>query len=219
MRGRINLKKSSIILLFIGSITLNAFGNSCMIVAHIGSATWAAACLGLASISPFSTGVWTIILQVLTFLAVYFMGSRFNLLTITYSLALAFLYGLLLDLFIHLHTFLYIPDSLSLKWIYTLIGMNFISVAVSIYIQLGTVLMPFDYLLQAFAKLTRSFTVGTIFCLMIPLSISIIISIIQQQIIGVGIATVLFVFLNGILIDIYNRFIIINHAGRQKTPA
>ncbi|SFE05056.1 hypothetical protein SAMN05216238_107206 [Lentibacillus persicus] len=59
----------------------------------------------------------------------------------------------------------------------------------------------------------NNYTVGTILCTAIPLSISIGIIIYRQSIDGVGPGTLLFMFGMGLLIDFYNRWIVI-----QQTP-
>ncbi|MDR7073122.1 hypothetical protein [Fictibacillus barbaricus] len=125
------------------------------------------------------------------------------------SVSLAFVFGLFIDVFVHLHHLIYVPESMLFRILYMLIGINFVAIAVCIYFQLDSVYLPFDYLLQAFAKLKQSYTVGTIFCMSIPLSISILIILMQHHLKGIGIGTLLFVFGIGYLIDHYNKRIIL----------
>lgn len=204
------------LLWFVCSITLNALGNSFMIIAHLGSAPWTAAGQNLVSILPVSIGVCIIILNFFSFILSYLMKTRLTLATIIKSMALAFFFGMFIDLFVYLHHIVYIPENIWVRCLYSLIGINLVAMAVSIYFQLGSLYLPFDYLLQAFGKLKNNYTVGTIYCMSIPLSISILIILFQHHIAGLGIGTILFMFGIGFLIDRYNRWIVIHKVPEQN---
>ncbi|MGP7818074.1 hypothetical protein [Niallia sp. 01092] len=194
---------------FICSITLNALGNSFMIMANLGNAPWAAAGQNLVSILPFSIGVCIIILNFCSFLLSYLMKIKFTVVTIIKSMALTFVFGIFIDLFVYLHHIVYVPENIWILCLYLLIGFNLIAVAVCIYFQSSSVYLPSDYLLKAFGKLMDNYTLGTIFCTSIPISISIIIILFQHHVTGLGIGTMLFMFGIGFLIDLYNRWIVI----------
>ncbi|PKG21909.1 hypothetical protein [Niallia nealsonii] len=198
------------LLCFISSITLNALGNSFMITANLGSAPWTAAGQNLASILPISLGVCIIFMNFCSFILSYMMKTKFTLATIIKSMALAFIFGLLLDFFEYIHHMVYIPENIWIRCLYLIIGINLIAVAITIYFQLGSLFLPFDYLLKAFERLTQNYTVGTIFCMSIPLVLSILIFIFQHQLSGLGLGTILFVFGMGFLIDHYNRWIVLH---------
>jgi len=117
---------------------------------------------------------------------------------------------------VYLHHIIYIPETLWIRCLYSLIGLNLISVAISIYFQSSSIYLPSDYLIKAFGKRMKNYTVGTIICMSIPLSISILIILFQQHIIGLGISTILFVLGSGFLIDYYNRWIVINKVPQQN---
>jgi uncharacterized membrane protein YczE len=187
-----------------------------MIVANLGSAPWTSAGQNIGSIMPISIGVSIIALNVVSFILSYLLKIRFTLAMIIKSLTLAFVFGILIDVFVHMHHLIYVPDNIVLRILYLIIGINFVAIAVCIYFQIGSVYLPFDYLLQAFAKLKQSYTVGTIFCMSIPLSISILIIISRHHLTGIGIGTLLFVFGIGYLIDIYNKRIVI-HSVQEKS--
>ncbi|MFP3121739.1 hypothetical protein OH784_02875 [Ectobacillus funiculus] len=207
------------ILWFVCSITLNALGNSFMIVANLGSAPWTAAGQNLVSILPVSIGVCIIILNFFSFILSYLMKTRLTLMTIIKSMALAFFFGMFIDLFVYVHHIVYVPENIWIRCLYSLIGINLVAVAVSIYFQAGSVYLPFDYLLQAFGKLKNNYTVGTIFCMSIPLSVSILIIVFQHHVAGLGIGTILFMFGIGFLIDHYNRWIVIHKAPTQNAQS
>jgi len=189
-----------------------------MIVAHLGSAPWAAASQNLAAVIPLSIGLCTIVLQLFALLLTTLMGSRFSMRLILKSLLLAVFFGLLIDVFVSLHHFIYTPDQIWVRGLYTLIGMNGVAAAISIYIQISRVLLPFDYLLQAFARLAKSFSLGTIICLSIPLAICIIFSFVFHQFIGLGIGTLVFILANGFLIDQYNKKIRLTRKETDLDP-
>lgn len=180
-----------------------------MIVAHLGSAPWAAASQNLAAVIPLSIGLCTVVLQLFSLLLTTLMGSRFSVGLIIKSLLLAVFFGLLIDVFVNIHHFIYTPDQIWVRGLYTLIGMNGVAAAISIYIQISRVLLPFDYLLQAFARLAKSFSLGTIICLSIPLTICTIFSFVFHQFIGLGIGTLVFILANGFLIEQYNKKIML----------
>ncbi|WP_121613413.1 hypothetical protein [Mesobacillus foraminis] len=194
-------------LCFVGSIALNALGNSFMITANLGSPPWTAAGQNLASILPFSLGVCIIFMNLCSFVLCYMLKTELTLATIIKSMALTFVFGLLIDFFESLHHMVYIPENIWVRCVYLFIGIHLISVAVSVYFQLNSVVLPLDYLLKAFGRLMRNYTIGTIFCMAIPISICILIFAFQHDVIGLGAGTILFVFGVGMLIDLYNRWI------------
>jgi uncharacterized membrane protein YczE len=130
------------------------------------------------------------------------MKTKFTLGMIIKSMALACVFGMFIDLCVYLHHIIYIPETLWIRCLYSLIGLNLIAVAISIYFQSGSIYLPSDYLIKAFGKRMKNYTVGTIICMSIPLSISILIILFQQHIIGLGISTILFVLGSGFLIDL-----------------
>ncbi|MGO4890523.1 YczE/YyaS/YitT family protein [Anaerobacillus sp. MEB173] len=205
------------LLWFVCSITLNALGNSYMIIANLGSAPWAAAGENLASILPFSIGVCIIILNFCSFILSYLMKIKFTLTMIIKSITLTFVFGLFIDLFLYLHHIMYVPENIWIRCLYLLIGLNLMAVAISIYFQSSSVYLPSDYLLKAFGKRLNNYTLGTILCTLIPLSISLVIMIFQHHITGVGIGTMLFMFGIGFFIDQYNRWIVIHKVPKQNT--
>ncbi|MDT8860691.1 hypothetical protein N0O92_10640 [Alkalihalobacillus sp. MEB130] len=204
------------LLWYVCSITLNALGNSFMIIASLGSAPWAAAGENLSSILPFSIGVCIVILNVCSFLLSYLMKIPFTVAMIAKSMALTFVFGLFIDLFVYLHHMMYLPENIWIRFFYLVLGLNLMAVAISIYFQSSSVYLPSDYLLKAFGKRFNNYTLGTILCTSIPLSISVIIMLFQQHITGLGIGTILFMFGIGFFIDRYNRVIVIHTVLRQN---
>ncbi|RLL43810.1 hypothetical protein D8M04_12925 [Oceanobacillus piezotolerans] len=201
---------------FVCSITLNALGNSFMIVANLGSAPWATAGENLVHILPFSVGVCIIILNFFSFVLSYFMKVKFTLAMIIKSMALTIVFGLLIDLFIYIHQHTYVPGEMTIRYIYLIIGLNLIAVALCIYFQSSTVYLPADYLLKAFGKLMNNYTTGTILCTAIPLSISLVIILYRNDVTGLGPGTFLFMAGIGFLIDQYNRWIVIPRTSTQN---
>lgn len=203
---------------FVCSIMLNALGNSFMIIANLGSAPWAAAGENLASILPFSIGVCIIFLNFCSFMLSYIMKIKFSFSMFIKSMVLTFVFGMLIDLFVHFHHMMYVPENIWIRCLYILIGLNLMAIAISIYFQSSTVYLPSDYLLKAFGKLMNNYTLGNIICTLIPLSISLPIMIVQQHIMGLGIGTMLYLFGIGIFIDQYNRWIVIHkEVPKQNT--
>ncbi len=125
-------------------------------------------------------------------------------------MALTFVFGLFIDFFEHIQHMVYIPENFWVRCLYLIVGINLIAAAVCMYFQLGSLYLPFDYLLQAFGRLLKNYTVGTIICMSIPLSLSIVIFILHHHLSGLGLGTILFVFGIGFLIDYYNRLIVIH---------
>ncbi|KAA9031161.1 hypothetical protein F4V44_01650 [Niallia endozanthoxylica] len=193
---------------FVCSIMLNALGNSFMIIANLGSAPWAAAGENLASILPFSIGVCIIFLNFCSFMLSYLMKIKFTFLMIIKSIVLTFVFGMLIDIFVYIHQIMYVPENIWIRCLYILIGLNLMAVAISIYFQSSTVYLPSDYLLKAFGKLMNNYTLGSIICTFIPLSISLPIIIFQKHVIGLGLGTILYLFGIGIFINQYNRWIV-----------
>ncbi|MFD1361761.1 hypothetical protein [Lentibacillus salinarum] len=179
---------------FVIAIPLNALGNSFMIISNLGSAPWTSAAENLEYILPFSVGVCLIILYFFAVLFSYFMKMKFTVGMIVKTIALSVIFGVFIDLFLYLHQMIYVPNDLSIRYIYLFIGLNLIAVAICIYFQSSSVYLPSDYLLKAFGKLMNNYTTGTILCTAIPLSISIIIIIYRQSINGIGPGTLLFMF-------------------------
>lgn len=204
------------LLWFICSITLNALGNSFMIIANLGSSPWAAAGQNLAFILPLSIGVCIIFLNFCSFILSYLMKTKFTLGMIIKSMALTFIFGALIDLFVYIHHMMYIPENVWIRCLYSLIGLNLIAVAMCIYFQSSSIYLPSDYLIKAFRNKMNNYTVGTMICTSIPLSISIIIIVFNHHITGLGVSTILFMFGIGFLIDFYNRWIVIDKVSEQN---
>ena len=200
---------------FVCSIMLNALGNSFMITSHLGSSPWTAAGQNLGSILPFSIGTCIIILNLFSFILSYLMKTKFTLIMIAKSMGLTFIYGMFVDMFVSLHEAVYVPDDIWIRCLYSLIGLNFIAIAISIYFQASSIYLPSDYLLKSFGELMNNYKIGTIVCMLIPLSTSVVIILLQHHVIGLGISTLLFVFGSGFLIDYYNRWIVLN---KYKKP-
>jgi uncharacterized membrane protein YczE len=198
---------------FIISITLNALGNSFMVISNLGSAPWTSAAENLEYILPFSIGVCLIILYFFAILLSYLMKMKFTVGMIVKIIALSVIFGVFIDLFLYLHQMVYIPNDIGVRYLYLFIGLNLIAIAICIYFQSSSVYLPSDYLLKAFGQLMKNYTVGTIVCTAIPLSIGIAIILYRGQITGIGPGTLLFMFGMGFLIDQYNRWIVIH-----KTP-
>lgn len=201
---------------FVLSISLNALGNSLMITANLGSSPWTSAGQNLVSIMPLSVGSAIILFNLFSFVLSYLLKVRFTLWTIVKSTVLSFVFGLFIDAFVFLLDIIFVPGNIWTRLLYLVIGINFIAIALSIYFQCNVVYLPLDYLLQAFAKLKKSYTVGAILCMSIPLSISSTICLFQHHLIGVGIGTILFVFGVGFLIDRYNQVIFINKLSHSS---
>jgi uncharacterized protein len=207
------------LLWFMFAITLNALGNSFMIAADLGSAPWTSAGQSLAAILPLSVGVCIILLNLISFVLSHLLKVKFTLAMIIKSLALTFVFGLFIDLFMYLHHILYVPEDLWIRGFYLIIGLNLVAITICIYFQSGTVYLPSDYLLKAFGKLMNNYTTGTILCTAIPISISLLILLFQNYAGGLGAGTILFMFGMGFLIDHYNRWIVIKEVPKQKTHA
>jgi len=205
------------LLWFVCSITLNALGNSFLIIANLGSSPWAAAGQNLAVISPFSIGVCIILLNFCSLILSYLMKVKFTVALIIKSIALTFSFGIFIDVFMYLHHLVYVPENMWARCLYLLIGLNLMAVAISIYFQSSSVYLSSDYLLKAFGKLMNNYTLGTILCTLIPLSISVLIAFFQHEATGLGIGTMLYMFGIGFLIDQYNRWIVIDKAPQQNT--
>lgn len=197
---------------FLFSVTLNALGNSFMIMSNLGSAPWTSAGENLVFVLPFSIGVCIIILHLFALLVSYLLKVKITLGVIIKSMALAVMFGFLIDLFMYIHQQVYVPEATAARYLYLFIGLNLIAIAVCIYFQSSSIYLPTDFLLKAFGNLLKNYTLATIVWTIIPLSIGVTISIYRQQTVGIGPGTLLFMFGLGFLIDRYNRWIII-----QKT--
>src|SRR5690625_3980857 len=198
---------------FLFSVTLNALGNSFMIISNLGSAPWTSAGENLVYVLPFSIGVCIIILHLFSLLLSYLMKMKITIEVILKSMALAVLFGIFVDLFLYIHQLLYVPEHTISRYIYLFIGLNLIAIAICVYFQASSIYLPTDFLLKALGKLMNNYTLATIVWTIIPLSIGIIIIVYRQQISGIGPGTFLFMFGIGLMIDQYNRWIVI-----QQTP-
>ena len=70
------MKNKNFYLWFIGSLTINAFGNSMMILADIGSPPWTGAGQNIAAITPISIGISMIFMQLFALLDYLFIGNE-----------------------------------------------------------------------------------------------------------------------------------------------
>ena len=137
------------------------------------------------------------------------MKVKLSIKIISKSMGTAVVFGLLIDLFIYLHHVVFVPNDIVSRYLYLFIGLNLVAIAICIYFQSSSIYLPTDFLLKAFGKLAKNYTVGTILWTAIPLSISLIVIIYRNDIVGIGPGTLLFMFGSGFLIDMYNRWIVI----------
>lgn len=185
-----------------------------MITANLGNAPWTSAGETLELILPFSVGVCVTLLHFFSFLLSYLMRIKLGIKLVIQSLLLAVFYGLFIDVFLHFHQMIFIPESLFIRFIYLFMGMNLIAIGICIYFQSGKVYLPTDYLLKAFGQRMKNYTFGNILFTAIPITIALAIVLYKQTFVGVGIGTVLYMFITGMLIDQYFRWIII---GGERT--
>ena len=198
---------------FLFSVTLNALGNSFMIISNLGSAPWTSAGENLVYVLPFSIGVCIIILHLFSFFLSYLMKMKITIEVILKSMALAVLFGMFIDLFLYIHQLIYVPEQTIARYLYLFIGLNLVAIAICVYFQASSIYLPTDFLLKAFGNLMKNYTLATIVWTIIPLFIGMIIIVYRQQINGIGPSTFLFMFGIGFLIDQYNRWIVI-----RQTP-
>ncbi len=202
MKKQIDSKKMS---LYLMAILINALGNSFMIVATVGSAPWTAASEALSEVSPFSVGTSVVVLHTIALLIALSIGSTFRLWTIVESFLLAVVFGLAIDAFMLIHEVFYIPTALIGRVSYFLIGVPLISLGLSLYLQIGYILMPPDYLMKSLIVKFKKTSIGATISLAIPFLLACLLSLFKQEWIGIGVGTLVFLIVNGPLIDWFQR--------------
>lgn len=200
---RMSQQKRIIIYLF--SILINALGNSFMVTAAIGSAPWTSASEALARISPLTVGLAIVVLHVFALISALLLGSRFSWWTILLSFSLVVLFGTAIDFFLSIHQLLYTPVALWARILYMVIGMPLISLGLALYLQIGFVLMPPDYLMKSLISRFKSTSIGATVSLAIPFLIASILSLVEHELIGIGVGTFVFLLLNGPLIEFFQK--------------
>jgi len=199
------MEKHKKMMVYLVAILINALGNSFMIVATIGSAPWTAASEALSEVTPFSVGISVVVLHSIALLIALLLGSKFRLWTIVESFVLAVVFGLAIDVFIFLHEVLYIPTELMGRISYFLIGLPLISLGLSLYLQIGYILMPPDYLMKSLIVKFKKTSIGATVSLAIPFFLACLLSLVEQKWIGIGFGTLIFLVVNGPLIDWFQR--------------
>ncbi|VWX33230.1 YczE/YyaS/YitT family protein [Exiguobacterium oxidotolerans] len=193
------------ITIYLFSIIINALGNSFMVTAAIGSAPWTSASEALARISPLTVGLAIVCLHIFALGSALALGSRFSWWTIILSFSLVVLFGAAIDFFLAIHQLLYVPSNLVTRSVYMIIGMPMISLGLALYLQIGFVLMPPDYLMKSLISRFKSTTIGATISLAIPFLIASVLSIVEHELIGIGVGTFVFLLLNGPLIEFFQR--------------
>jgi len=207
------------IVIYLFSILINALGNSFMVTASIGSAPWTSASEAVAAISPLTVGLAIIVLHVLALIAALSLGSRFSWWTIVLSFALVVLFGAAIDFFLSIHQLIYTPQGLWMRVVYMLIGMPLISLGLALYLQIGFVLMPPDYLMKSLISRFKSTSLGATISLGIPFLIACFFSLIERELIGIGVGTFIFLLLNGPLIEWFQRLFPITARPPKRTSS
>lgn len=197
------------LLLYLFAILLNALGNSFMIAAHIGSAPWTSASEALAHISPLTVGLAIVALHSIALLATVLLGGRFSWWTVIASFSLVVLFGTAIDFFLSIQSQIFLPDTIPERMLYMVIGMPLISLGISLYLQIGYVLMPPDYFMKTLITRVKSTSRGATISLAIPFSIASVLSLFEQQLLGIGFGTFVFLFFNGLLIEQFQRLFVI----------
>jgi len=191
--------------LYIVAILINALGNSFMIIATIGSAPWTAASEALSEVSPLSVGGAVVALHTIALLIAIALGKKFGIWTIIESFLLAVLFGLAIDAFILLHEAIYIPTGWLARVCYFVVGTPLISLGLSLYLQIGYILMPPDYLMNTLITRFKKVSLGATVSLAIPFILACLLSLVEHEWIGIGVGTVIFLLINGQLIDWFQR--------------
>ncbi len=110
---------------FLFSVSLNALGNSFMIISNFGSAPWTSAGENLVYILPLSIGGCIIILHLFALLLSSFLKVKITLEVIVKSMLLAVMFGVFVDLFMYMHEFIYVPEHTVIRYLYLFAGLLF----------------------------------------------------------------------------------------------
>lgn len=127
------------------SIMLNSLGNGLSVASNMGSALWTASAANIAHDFKFNIGSVLIIYGILTVLINTLLLRHIEWRRIIGNLLFTFPYGLLVAFWAHFFREVGVPDlNVPVRIILTIVGILFLSIAVSMYQRVNLILHPND---------------------------------------------------------------------------
>ena len=194
---------------FAVAIFLNAFGNTITIISALGTGPWIALSENISSFFGILVGTSTIIIQVVLFICACFLNREFSYVLVAKSVAISMTFGFLVDFFIMLSGMVYIPVSVVFRVILFIFGVVSVLIGVSIYIRLNIALMPFDMVLRALMLRLGSVKYASMIFLSVPIVLALLLSLLNGELVGVGIGTMVCLVINPYLLDFFEKAIFI----------
>lgn len=194
------------IIWLIASVLINAFGNALTVKAALGSAPWTAAGLNLANISGITIGHALIIMGLVVLVADDFLRRHWNGIKDVFNFLYLLSFGYVVDLWLFVMQRVSI-DGILFRIVVCVFGVVCIGAALSIYFRVNLCLHPFDDLMKI---LREKYLHGNVvraqrISLGIPLSVALMIGLLQHQLIGISLGTAVSFLCMGYFIMFFDK--------------
>lgn len=201
------MKKTIIYLLI--AITGNALGTAIMEQTHMGMTAWGSSALNTANYFGISLGNGFIILSTFFYLVAIVLARKIVVKDMILSFIFLFSFAYVTDLFIYM-----IPDFIDLPYwfriLLNLIGLMILLFSIAVHLRIQIAVHPMDVFLYVMQKKLKNIALGTYLSYFIGFSIGVTFGLLHGSIEGIGIGTIFTLTLSGIIMKLYNQYILEN---------
>lgn len=182
----------------------NAFGTALMANTNLGLSVWGSAAFGLKEYFNIGLGSAFIVLSIIFYLIAIILYQRFNLISCIESFVFAFGFGAFTDLFVNL-----LPNLSSTYLIFRIIlnfaGLAILMFAIACHLKVNRAVHPMDVFLDSVQKKLNSVVKGSYVAYLSAFILTIIFSVMNSKISGIGLGTIMTLLMAGLLLDYYNK--------------
>jgi uncharacterized protein len=187
----------------------NALGTALMSNTDLGFTAWGSAAKNFSYFFEISFGTAFIILATIFYLIALLISKKFVILDTVLSFLFLISFGLLSDLLIEL-----IPQMTELDYLLRLLinftGLVILLFSIALHLKVYIAVHPCDVFLYQMQKVFKHDAIGTYFTYAIAFSIAIVFGLLENEIRGIGIGTMLTLLTSGALIRLFNRTLLKN---------
>jgi uncharacterized membrane protein YczE len=186
----------------------NALGTALMSETRLGMTAWGSGVKNFSYFFNISLGVGFVILSIFFNVLANIIRRKINVMEFIQSFLFLFTFGFLTDFFIAL-----LPSlgdfSLLIRLCINTLGLIILLFSIALHLRVNLAVHPMDVFLSVIQKKLNSVSKGTYFVYAIAFSIAILFGVLNHQILGIGIGTINTLLLSGIIMDFFDKKIVL----------
>ncbi len=193
--------------LMVIAIIGNAFGTALMANTNLGLSVWGSVAFGVKEFYGIGLGSAFLGLSVLFYIVAVILYKNFNLKACLESFAFAIGFGTFTDFFVKV-----LPDlsqsSLLLRTSTNFLGLAILMFAIACHLKVNRAVHPMDVFLDSVQKKLNSVMKGSYVAYFSAFILTIIFSLLNHKISGVGFGTLMTLLVAGLMLDYYDKKIL-----------